>query len=77
MDAATLVAFDEGWEGLTLHCQRREGEQVNIRCQAMIAADGRFSSVVNTIDHSGQNGMKLFIAWQNLYEARCDIEPGF
>lgn len=76
-DFTSLESFEEDDTGVTLRCERHGGEELKIRCQFMIAADGGYSRVVKALDPGSYSSLKWFIGMQNTYRCRHDLEEGY
>lgn len=77
-DSTRLKSFEEDDTGVTLCCEKHGKEELNIRCQLMVAADGAYSRVVKALHPERyDNGVKWFIGMQNTYQCRHNLEEGY
>ncbi|MBI2891736.1 MAG: NAD(P)/FAD-dependent oxidoreductase [Nitrospirae bacterium] len=76
-DGTSMTTFAEDRDGVTVQCRPREGDPYALRCRVLVAADGGRSDVAGKLDPRGQNRLPWFVAVQDTYEARVDLEPGY
>ena len=77
MSETSLVSFQEDEEGVVLNCVKKNGEEVKIRAQVMVGADGGPSRIVEQLDPGARKSLQWFIVAQELYSGRCDFHPGW
>ena len=74
LDGTTLVSFSEKTREVELVC--RKEQEFKIHCRVLIAADGGDSSIAAHIDPARHKSLTWYLALQEVYDCRSDLEPG-
>jgi flavin-dependent dehydrogenase len=77
LDETKMQSFSECSDGVDLLCVKSNGEPLQVRSQIVIAADGGASRMVKQLDPRLTARLTWYVALQETYACKCDLEPGF
>ncbi|MFQ5963392.1 MAG: FAD-dependent monooxygenase [Candidatus Scalinduaceae bacterium] len=75
-DCFALIDFSEVGDHILLKCHDNiNSKTVDIKCKYLVSAEGSRSIIRARLDPEFEKGLKWFVAYQNYYEGRSDLDP--
>lgn len=77
-DCHALINFNDTGDYVLLKVRDVSNDNViDIKCKYLISAEGSKSVIRAGLDPEFENSLKWFVAYQNYYEGRSDLDPYF